>query len=88
VLLVLNQTTVSGTERVAYFKAANDATIEAAKLERQLTIGGEVGEFGEVRPYTPEEKVLLERQLKEARSRANMFSGLSNPALANYTATE
>jgi hypothetical protein len=80
--------TVSGTERVAYFKAANDARIEAAKLERQLTIGGEVGEFGEVRPYTPEEKVLLERQLKEARSLANMFSGLSNPALANYTATE
>jgi hypothetical protein len=80
--------TVSGTERVAYFNAANAATIEAAKLERQLTIGGEVGEFGEVRPYTPEEKALLERQLKEARSRANMFSGLSNPALANYTATE
>jgi hypothetical protein len=80
--------TVSGTERVAYFNAANAARIEAAKLERQLTIGGEVGEFGEVRPYTPEEKVLLERQLKEARSLANMFSGLSNPALANYTATE
>jgi hypothetical protein len=80
--------TVSGTERVAYFNAANAATIEAAKLERQLTIGGEVGEFGEVRPYTPEEKALLERQLNEARSRANMFSGLSNPALANYTATE
>jgi hypothetical protein len=80
--------TVSGTERVAYFKAANDATIEAAKLERQLTIGGEVGEFGEVRPYTSEEMVLLKRQLNEARSRANMFSGLSNPALANYTATE
>lgn len=78
--------TVSGTERVAYFKAANDATIEAARLERQLTIGGEIGELGEVRPYTAEEKVLLNRQLNEARSRANVFSGLSNPALATIQA--
>jgi hypothetical protein len=79
--------TVSGTERAAYFRAANEAEAEVAKLERELVLGGEVGEFGEViRQYSPEELSLLNRQLNSARSRASVYSGLSNPALATIQA--
>jgi hypothetical protein len=81
--------TLSATERAAYFRASNEIQSEINELERKLTLGGETGDFGEItREYTPEEMALFNRQLNSARSRANVFSGLSNPALATIQAMD
>jgi hypothetical protein len=48
--------TITGTERAAYFKAAQDATKEAEDLALDLARGGVAGDLGIVTPYTDEEK--------------------------------
>jgi hypothetical protein len=45
------------------------------------------GDLGIVTPYTEEELAILRRQLNDAKSRANIYSGISNPSLANIQAT-
>jgi hypothetical protein len=45
------------------------------------------GDLGIITPYTEEEKAALQRRLNDARSRANMFGALANPALINFDAT-
>jgi hypothetical protein len=78
---------ISSTERAAYFRAANEAEAEAARLELAIARGGEVGEGGFVmNPYTEEELAILQRQLNAARSRVSVYSGLSNPSLATIQA--
>jgi hypothetical protein len=79
--------TISGTERAAYFRAANEATAEADALELALARGGVADDLGMVTPYTEEELAILRRQLNDAKSRANIYSGISNPSLANIQAT-
>jgi hypothetical protein len=78
---------ISGTERAAYFRAANEATAEAAALELALERGGVADDLGMVTPYTEGELAILRRQLNDAKSRANIYSGISNPSLANIQAT-
>jgi hypothetical protein len=79
--------TISGTERAAYFRAANEATAEADALELALARGGVADDLGMITPYTEEELAILRRQLNDAKSRANIYSGISNPSLANIQAT-
>jgi hypothetical protein len=79
--------TITGTERAAYFKAAQDATKEAEDLAFALATGGVAGDYGIVTPYTDEEKEILQRRLNDARTRANRFGALANPALVNFDAT-
>jgi hypothetical protein len=79
--------TITGTERAAYFKAAQDATKEAEDLAFDLARGGVAGDLGIVTPYTDEEKEILQRRLNDARTRANRFGALANPALVNFDAT-
>jgi len=79
--------TISGTERAAYFRAANEATAEADALELALARGGVADDYGMITPYTEEELAILRRQLNDAKSRANIYSGISNPSLANIQAT-
>jgi hypothetical protein len=79
--------TISGTERAAYFRAANEATAEAQALELALARGGVADDLGMITPYTEEELAILRRQLNDAKSRANIYSGISNPSLANIQAT-
>jgi hypothetical protein len=79
--------TITGTERAAYFKAAQDATKEAEDLAFDLATGGVAGDLGMVTPYTEGELAILRRQLNDAKSRANIYSGISNPSLANIQAT-
>ena len=79
--------TITGTERAAYFKAAQDATKEAEDLAFDLATGGVAGDLGIVTPYTDEEKEILQRRLNDARTRANRFGALANPALVNFDAT-
>jgi len=78
---------ISGTERAAYFRAANEATAEADALELALARGGVADDLGMITPYTEEELAILRRQLNDAKSRANIYSGISNPSLANIQAT-
>jgi hypothetical protein len=78
---------ITGTERATYFKAAQDATKEAEDLALDLARGGVAGDLGIITPYTEEEKAALQRRLNDARSRANMFGALANPALINFDAT-
>jgi hypothetical protein len=79
--------TITGTERAAYFKAAQDATKEAEDLALDLARGGVAGDLGIVTPYTEEELAILRRRLNDARTRANRFGALANPALVNFDAT-
>jgi hypothetical protein len=79
--------TITGTERAAYFRAANEATAQAAALELALERGGVADDLGIVTPYTDEEKEILQRRLNDARTRANRFGALANPALVNFDAT-
>ena len=79
--------TITGTERAAYFRAANEASAEADALELALARGGVADDLGMVTPYTEEELAILRRQLNDAKSRANIYSGISNPSLANIQAT-
>jgi hypothetical protein len=79
--------TITGTERAAYFRAANEAAAEAAALELALERGGVADDLGMVTPYTEGELAILRRQLNDAKSRANIYSGISNPSLANIQAT-
>ena len=78
---------ITGTERATYFKAAQDATKEAEDLAFDLATGGVAGDLGIVTPYTDEEKEILQRRLNDARTRANRFGALANPALVNFDAT-
>jgi hypothetical protein len=80
--------TITGTERAAYFRAANEATAEAAALELALERGGVADDLGMVTPYTEGELAILRRQLNDAKSRANIYSGISNPSLANDATLE
>jgi hypothetical protein len=79
--------TITGTERAAYFRAANEATAEADALELALARGGVADNLGMITPYTEEELAILRRQLNDAKSRANIYSGISNPSLVNFDAT-
>jgi hypothetical protein len=79
--------TITGTERAAYFRAANEATAQAAALELALERGGVADDLGMITPYTEGEKAIIERQLNDARTRANRFGALANPALVNFDAT-
>jgi hypothetical protein len=79
--------TITGTERAAYFRAANEATAEAAALELALERGGVADDLGMVTPYTEGELAILRRQLNDARTRSNRFGALANPALVNFDAT-
>jgi hypothetical protein len=40
-----------------------------------------------ITPYTDGEKAIIQRRLNDARTRANRFGALANPALVNFDAT-
>lgn len=78
---------ISATERAAYFRAANEALAEANALELAIERGGVADDYGMITPYTEGELAILRSQLNDAKSRANIYSGISNPSLANIQAT-
>jgi hypothetical protein len=74
---------MTGTEKVGLLRETGDMRERLSSLREDIIRKGEIGEFNQFTPFTPEQLAEKEAEASRLESRINVFEGMAYPELAN-----
>ncbi len=74
---------MTGTEKVGLLRETGDMRERLSSLREDISRKGEIGEFNQFTPFTPEQLAEKEAEASRLESRINVFEGMAYLELAS-----